>query len=267
MAILITDLNDPRIAAYRALKDRELARESDLFIAEGEHVVRRLLNSPFQTQSVLLAERKLAAVEPFVPPGVAVYRVANPLIHEIVGYRFHSGVIAAGQRRALLSVEALMAPVDANERVTLVVCSETNNTENLGMLIRLAAGFGADGMILGENSCDPLYRQCVRVSMGTVFHLPIARSSDIRANLRALRERWKVELAATVLGCDAEAIDEAKRSQRFGLLFGSEAQGLPRDIIELCDRKMTIPMHRGTDSLNVATAAAVFLYHFTRRTL
>src|SRR4051794_25916521 len=114
MATLITDLNDPRIAPYRALKDRELARESDLFIAEGEHVVRRLLGSSLQTQSVLLAERKVAAVEPFVPSGVAVYRVANSLIHEIVGYRFHSGMIAAGKRRPLLSVEELMNHTAAN---------------------------------------------------------------------------------------------------------------------------------------------------------
>jgi tRNA G18 (ribose-2'-O)-methylase SpoU len=266
MSILITDLEDPRVAPYRALKDRELARQSDLFIAEGEHVVRRLLDSRFETKSVLLAERKLSAVEPFVPTGVAIYRVANQLIHDIVGYRFHSGVIAAGKRKPLLAVEELMINATANERTTLVICPETNNTENLGMLIRLAAGFGADGIILGENSCDPLYRQCIRVSMGTVFHLPIARSSNIRADLLKLKAEWNVQLAATVLDNDAEPIDAANRADRFALLFGSEPQGLPPDIINLCDRKITIPMFHGTDSLNVATAAAVFLYHFTRRT-
>ena len=134
-------LNDPRIAAYRALKDRELARESKLFIAEGQHVVTRLLQSRFGTESVLLAERKVAAMQRVVPEGVAIYRVADSLIHQIVGYRFHSGVIAAGKRRPLLTVEALMNSTD--ERVTLVVCPETNNTEDLGMLIRLAAGVGA----------------------------------------------------------------------------------------------------------------------------
>jgi tRNA G18 (ribose-2'-O)-methylase SpoU len=179
-----------------------------------------------------------------------------------VGYRFHSGVIAAGRRRPLLKLEEVLGNLKKDEPALLVVCPETSNTENLGLMIRIAAGFGATAMVLGELSCDPFYRQAIRVSMGTVFHLPIVQSESIARDLHEMKERWGVERVATVLDEDAEPLREAKRAARMAVLFGNEAQGLAEGIVKLCDRKVTIPMKRGTDSLNVAVAAGVVLYHF-----
>ena len=151
------------------------------------------------------------------------------------------------------------------ERLTLVVCPDIANTENLGTLIRIAAGFGVDAMVLGERSCNPFYRQSVRVSMGTIFSLPIVESTDIRSDLRRLCDEFGVELVATVLDETAEPLDRAGRADKTALLFGNEAQGLSAEIVELCQRRVTIPMKRGTDSLNVYVAAGIFLYHYTSR--
>ncbi len=117
--------------------------------------------------------------------------------------------------------------------------------------------------ILGEQCCDPFWRQAIRVSMGTIFRLPLVRSTDLRRDLLRLRDEWKIELAATVLDDRAELLQNAARGPRFGLLFGNEAQGLDRKWIDLCDRQITIPMRLGTDSLNVAVAAGIFLHHFS----
>ena len=119
-------------------------------------------------------------------------------------------------------------------------------------------------MILGERCHDPFWRQSVRVSMGTIFRLPLLHTDDLARDLRRLREEWGVELTATVLDPSAEPLEAAKRPEKFGLLFGGEAQGLESRWTELCHRRVTIPMHHGTDSLNVAVAAGIFLYHFTR---
>jgi TrmH family RNA methyltransferase len=100
--------------------------------------------------------------------------------------------------------------------------------------------------------------------MGTIFSLPIAQSENLLADLSRLRNQWGIELAATVLDESAEPLSRAARPPRFALLFGNEAQGLPSEIIAACDRRITIPMHLGTDSLNVMVAAGIFLYHFTR---
>jgi len=263
----IDSLDDPRVALYRNLKDRELAASGDRFIAEGEHLVRRLLASDFPVDSVMLAQRMVAEIAPIVSPDVPVYAVSDSLVHEIIGYRFHSGVIAVGVRKPSDGIDEVMAGAtsqNVNGASLVVVCPEIINADNLGSIMRLCAGFGADALVLGERCCDPFWRRCVRVSMGTVFSLPVVRSNDIVADMKMLRDRWNVELMATVLDAQAEPLESVVRPSRIAVVLGSEPQGLDRRHVAICNRRVTIPMQRGTDSLNVATAAAIFLYHFSR---
>ena len=119
-------------------------------------------------------------------------------------------------------------------------------------------------MLLGERLADPFFRQAIRVSMGTVFRLPLHQSDDLLRDLQRLKSEWSVQTIATVVDHSAEELDQSPRSDRIAILFGNEAQGLSKQYIETCDRRVTIPMKLGTDSLNVAVAAGVFLYHFTR---
>ena len=260
--IPVHSLQDPRVALYRNLKDRELERRGRHFIAEGEHIVRRLLASDFPIESVLLAERRAGEIEPLVPPHVPVYVAPQELMNQILGLKFHSGVMACGRRKPRATLDQVV-PKD-RDRLTLLICPDISNVENIGALVRLAAGFGADAMILGERCHDPFWRQSVRVSMGTIFTLPLVQSDDLLRDLRRLKEEWGVELIATVLDPSAEPLERAKRAAKLGLLFGGEAQGLERSCIDVCDRRVTIPMYHGTDSLNVAVAAGICLYHFTR---
>ena len=258
----VESLDDPRVALYRNLKDRELERRGRHFIAEGEHLVRRLLRSDFPIDSVMLADRRVGEIAPLVPAEIPVYAVGQSLMNEILGLKFHSGVLACARRKPAQTLDAVV-PRDRSP-LTLVICPDISNVENIGSLIRLAAGFGADAMILGERCHDPFWRQSVRVSMGTIFQLPLYQSDDLARDLRRLREACGVELVATVLDESAEPLEHATRGPKVGLLFGGEAQGLERQWVDACDRRVTIPMHHGTDSLNVAVAAGVFLHHFTR---
>jgi tRNA G18 (ribose-2'-O)-methylase SpoU len=261
-AIPITSLDDPRVAPYRNVKDRELARDGERFIAEGEHVVLRLLASEYQTESVLLSDRRAAELVPRVPEHVPAYVAPHAVMEQVLGIKFHAGVIACGIRRPSLTLDELVPK--SMSRLTLVICPDISNVQNIGSLIRLSAGFGADAMILGQHCHDPFWRQSIRVSMGTIFKLPLLQSDDLVRDLGRLQREWGVELAATVLDDDAEPLSQAGRREKFGLLFGNEAQGLGKEWINACDRRVTIPMKLGTDSLNVAIAAAIFLYHFTR---
>jgi tRNA G18 (ribose-2'-O)-methylase SpoU len=260
----IDSLDDHRLAPYRALKERELAREGGRFIAEGEYIVRRLLESGYETESVLLAQRRADEIAPLVPPHVPLYVAPDAMMQQIIGFKFHSGVIACGKRAAQRSLDDAV-PRD-RERLTLVICPEIANAENMGAMIRVAAAFGADALVLGERSCDAFWRQSIRVSMGTIFRLPLVQSDDLLRDMRRLQGEWNVELCATVLDKSAEPLAGAVRSAKLGLLFGNEAQGLEHKFIESCDRRITIPMQLGTDSLNVAVAAGIILYHFTRET-
>ncbi len=257
----VENLNDRRLWPYRELKERALDRSGGFFIAEGEHVVRRLLASDFDVESVFLSEKR-ADVGPDVRAGVPVYVAPHAVMQQVLGFKFHSGVIACGRRKRRQTIDEVV-PKDA-ERLTLVVCPDIANAENIGSIIRLSAGFGADALILGERCHDPFWRQSVRVSMGTVFSLPLVHTDDLLCDLSRLRDEWGVEFTATVLKADAEPLTRATRTARFGLLFGGEAQGLEPAYADVCQRHVTIPMKLGTDSLNVAVAAGISLYHFTR---
>jgi tRNA G18 (ribose-2'-O)-methylase SpoU len=259
--IHVDSIDDARVDPYRNLKDRELARNGGLFIAEGPHLVRRLIASDYPVHSVLLAEQRLAEFAPLIETDTPVYVLSAKDVDEIIGYAFHSGVMAVGKRKGRATLEQLL-PRDGP--LTLVICPEIANAENMGAMVRVAAGFGVDAMLLGERCCDPFWRQAVRVSMGTIFRLPLLQCDDLLRDMHRLADEWDVELAATVLADDAEPLATARRPKRLGLLFGNEAQGLEDKWVNACARRITIPMKLGTDSLNVAVSAGIFLYHFTR---
>jgi tRNA G18 (ribose-2'-O)-methylase SpoU len=134
----------------------------------------------------------------------------------------------------------------------------------MGAIVRIGAAFGIDALLLGKGCCDPFARRVIRVSMGTTFTLPIVESQDLASDLLKLKTEWGFQLAATVLDDDSEELDQAKRSGRFGILMGNEDVGLDDSWTGLCEKKLTIPMCRGTDSLNVAVAAGIVLHHLTR---
>jgi tRNA G18 (ribose-2'-O)-methylase SpoU len=260
----LDSLDDPRLAPYRNLKDRELARLDGRFIAESDLVVRRLLASDYPVESVLVARRKADALAAVVPPLVPMYVLGEDQLDAVIGYPFHTGVLAVGRRKPPLALEPVVPAMIPTGRSLLVVCPDLTNHENLGSLIRISSAFGADAIILGPRCSDPFYRLCIRVSMGTIFSMPIVRSEDLLADLGRLRSDFGFELAATVLDTDAQVLEKVTRPPRLAVLFGNEATGLSAEHVAVCDRKITLPMRRGTDSLNVAVAAGIFLHHFTR---
>ncbi len=263
--IPISSLDDPRVAPYRDLVHSRDARASGLFVAEGEKLTQRLLESSFETVSVLLAERFVERVAPALPGHVPVFVVSDELIREIVGFNFHRGVMACGRRRLAARLEDVVLPREAPKG--LLVCPTPNDPENLGGIIRSAAAFGVDALLISDSSIDPFSRRVLRVSMGAAFKLPIIESSRLLADVRRLTHDWDVTAFATVLADDAEPLSTIQPPLRWALVLGSEGEGLSPEWIAACARQATIPMRRRVDSLNVSVAAGVFLHHFseTRR--
>src|SRR5947208_13052239 len=157
--IPVHSLQDPRVALYRNLKDRELERRGQFFIAEGEHIVRRLLASDFPVESLLLAERRASEIAPLVPADVPVYIVLQEVMNQVLGLKFHSGVLACGRRKPRATLDQVVAKDRA--RLTLVICPDISNVENIGSLIRLSAGFGEDAIMLCVALQATFCRQCL----------------------------------------------------------------------------------------------------------
>jgi tRNA G18 (ribose-2'-O)-methylase SpoU len=258
----VAELDDPRIAIFRNLKATNRTRQSAQFVVEGEKLVERLLASRFPVTSVLASERHEARVAAKVPGEVPLYIVAHRLLDLLVGFNFHQGVLACGERRPWPELEGLAAGMGA--WATVMVCPRLDNPENLGSLIRLGDVFGVDALVLGERCSDPLSRRVLRVSMGTALRLPLVASERVEDDLARL-ETLGFTTAATVVDSSAEPLDRFKRPERLALVFGSESAGVASEWITRCQRRLTIPMRPGAESLNVAVAAGITLFHVSRR--
>ena len=264
----IDDADDPRLADYRAIKERHLNAEGGRFVAESERVVRRLLASALGVRSVLVTPPRLRALEDALaaprpaghPPAEdrPVYVASQPVLDAIAGFHVHRGCLAIGERPA-----ARMIPAGARG---VVVLEDLVDVDNLGAIARNAAAFGVDALVLSPRCADPYYRKAIRVSLGAVFDLPIVRLPSWPDDLHALRALG-FSLVAAVLSPGATPLPRFEPPARWALLLGAEGPGLSPGAVLRCHHSVTIPMSTatGADSLNVATAAAVMLYAFTRR--
>lgn len=260
--IRIDSIDDPRIARYRNVRDRVLRKDGRRFIIEGLRLLERAAAAGIRRESVLTEPRRLDAVQPFLSPDTRLFLAEREVMTAIAGLSIHTGVLSIGIRPPPIEVEHLINP--PGESTTLLIAPHIKETANLGAMIRVAAAFGADGLIIGPECCDPFYRRTVRVSMGSAFTLPTVRVDDVAATLDRLARRHDFHRVAAVLDDDAAPLADCERSKRLALLLGHEVDGLPAELIDRCDAKVGIPMAADTDSLNVSISAAVFLYHFTQ---
>ncbi len=274
---LISDPDDPRLEPYLRMRDRNLRAEDGgaRFLAEGRMVVERAVATGIALESVLVVASKADAVRELVPATTAVLACAKDVMEQAAGFALHQGIVAVGRVPAAPTLrEVVQGARAANRPGTLVVCPEVTNVDNVGLLIRVAAGLGADAMVLGPRCADPWYRRAVRTSMGTVFSLPVVRypagptEDGFHADLAWLAQGAGYDLVATVIDPDAPPLDRFARRDTAetgtAVLLGSEGYGLDAGAVSRCTRRVRIPMHHGVDSLNVAVAAGIVLYEVMR---
>ena len=255
--------DDPRLAAYRELSDAALRRRVEeggaVFVAEGHLAAGRLARSAYPVVSLLVAEGKAGAFPDLVRAvgsrGAPVYVASPEVLRATVGFDLHRGVVALGRRSAPAPTGTLVGGPGP-----LLVAEGLNDHENLGSLFRNAAALGAGGVLLDPTSADPLYRRSVRVSLGHVLAVVWARSRDWPADLVRLGDAgWRVVALTPDPG--AAPLRSLPTGGRVALLVGAEGPGLSAAALAAAGERARIPMSDGVDSLNVATAAAVALYH------
>jgi tRNA G18 (ribose-2'-O)-methylase SpoU len=262
----VTDPDDPRLDDFRDLNsvDRrpDLPTGKGLVIAEGVLVVQRMLASRFTPRALLGTDRRLLELKnDLAGTRTPYYRASAEVMARAVGFHLNRGVLAAATR----VLEPSVAQVIENAH-TVAVLEGVNDHENLGSIFRNAAGLGVDAVVFGSGCADPLYRRAVRVSMGHALLVPYARALEWPADLVRLKEHGFALLAMTPQD-DARSLPEAMAAvhdQPIALLVGAEGPGLTTAALRISDMRVRIPMARGTDSLNVATAAAVAFYERAR---
>ncbi len=263
----ITDPGDQRVDDFRDLNsiDRrpDLPTGKGLVIAEGVLVVQRMLASRFIPHAFLGTDRRLAELAGDLSGTAApFYRASVEVMAEVVGFHLNRGVLGVARR----SPELTTAQVLTGAR-TVAVLEGVNDHENLGSIFRNDAGLGVDAVIFGAGCADPLYRRAVRVSMGHALLVPYARAAHWPGDLELLRSNG-FQLLALTPESTAQTLAGAMESvngRKVAVLVGAEGPGLTETTMRASDVRVRIPMSRGTDSLNVATAAACAFYERARR--
>ncbi|MCZ6611490.1 MAG: RNA methyltransferase [Planctomycetota bacterium] len=261
----LIDLADPRLANYRDIRDRGLLGQDGipgLFVGEQPLIVQRMLSMPGVTKSVLVVRTWADRIAPLAPPEVPVYVAPLDLMRHVAGFTVHRGVLAVGYRSAIERSDLASALRPAGP-LTVLLCENITNIDNIGLLFRNAAAFGVDAVVLSPRCHDPLYRKSLRVSIGHALTVPFVRCLDWPGDLGRLKARWNLTLIAAAL--DERAIDLrlVDRPERVGLVVGEEFHGLSPTTLDHCDHIVKVPMAPGVDSLNVAVAAAVCLHRFS----
>jgi tRNA G18 (ribose-2'-O)-methylase SpoU len=255
--INITSLNQPGADIFSTLTEAQLRNRLEptkgIFIAESPKVIRVALQSGYSPVA-LLCERKHiegdAADIIHQCPEMPVYTGDRELLSQLTGYALTRGVLCAMHRPVLPSVEDI-----CQQARRIVVIDGVVDTTNIGAIFRSAAALGIDGVLLTTNSCDPLNRRAVRVSMGSVFLVPWTWIDAPLGNLH----QYGFRTVAMALTDNSIPLDSPLLMQepRLAIVMGTEGDGLPHEVIASTDYVVRIPMAHGVDSLNVAAAAAV----------
>ncbi|MBS9478871.1 TrmH family RNA methyltransferase [Ancylobacter radicis] len=263
--IPLTAPDDPRIDAYRVIKERDLVGRGGRFIVEGRTVLDVALSprNRFTLESLLLAESRIEALAPLLaqaPADLPVYTASQAILDGITGFHIHRGLLGIGLRGAEPSMAELIASLP--EEALVVVPLGITNHDNVGGIMRNAAAFGADAALFDFASCDPLYRKAIRVSVGGSLMVPFAREGSAEAILDRLAASGFTLIALSPSG--ASELSTLARPPRAALLLGAEGPGLAPHILA---RTLTtrIAMAGNFDSLNVATTSGIAL-HAMRRT-
>ena len=254
----IESLDDERIEIYRNLRSTNRTRDLGMMVAESDRVVRRMIESDCEMVSLLVSDRKLPRCSDWIPRDLPVYVLSEDDASRLVGFDFHAGLLGCALRPPSPQLTELVDNLPVVR--TLLAGPGGSDPQNLGVIIRLASAFGADGMLVDRRTADPFSRRTLRVSTGSALKLPIRLCEDLVADITSLRDEWQFEVAGAVLDQQALPLYEVTRPDRLILMLGNETDGLADELVGLGDHRWTIPTTDLVDSINVSAAAGIFLY-------
>ena len=262
--IEISSLQEKGLEVFSTLTEAqlrmELEPEKGLFIAESPKVIRVALDAGWQPTALLCERKHIEGDARDIVERVGdipIYTGNRELLAKLTGYTLTRGVLCAMRRKVMPSVAEVVK--DARR---IVVIEAVTDTTNIGAIFRSAAALGIDAVLLTRDTCDPLNRRAVRVSMGSVFLVPW---TWLDGPITSLHE-YGFHTAAMALSDNSISLDDTrlKEEPRLAVIMGTEGDGLPQQTISEADYTVKIPMAHHVDALNVAAAAAVAFWELRK---
>lgn len=245
----LSSLKNPRVMAWRSLKEKKGREEHNAFLVEGVRIVKEALASSFPVECILLREGFEPA--PFVPDGVPVFCLPDHVFQAVCDTRTPQGIAAVLTRRASEPAGPCLVALDG-----------VQDPGNVGTIIRTADAAGMDGIILSPDCADLFSPKVLRATMGSIFRLGFSFPASLPEALEQYKKKgWSV-LSSQL---DGEPFFERSNvASSFILVIGNEGNGVSEAVKALATHRLRLPMRGGAESLNAAVAAAIMMYDLTR---
>jgi predicted rRNA methylase len=259
--------NNPDATEIELFADLKVPRVAATFVAEGEKVVVRLLESKLEIISLYLTEdhftSKREQIESHIQSSEAKIIISSKSeMEKIVGFPLHQGILASAKIPKERPIGEIIR--ESAKPLLYVMLDEIVDAENMGAIYRTALAMGVTAVIVDPKSISPWIRRAVRVSIGAVFSLPMVTVPSLHTAIDDLR-RQGITVYATTLNPMAPTLSDSDLSGDLAFIFGSEGRGVKPGIVSAAGKELTIPMPHGVDSLNVAVAQGIFLYEAYRQ--
>lgn len=263
--IKIQSLDLPELDPYKTMRWQIEHRNQGIFVAEGDKVVRRMLESTFEVVSLLVMEKWIEQYRELMekrPELIKVYVTDRETMQVMTGFPLFQGALAVGKIPARPTLQEVLEK--SSKPYLLATIDGITNASNVGILVRNAMAFNFQALIAPSNSCSPYMRRCVRNSMGAIFKLPVVETESLVDTLLDLKKRG-VRCIAAHPHTDDVILSNADLKESCCIIFGNEGDGISPAVLEVCDSKVVVPMNPNIDSLNVGSASAVFMYEAARQ--
>jgi tRNA G18 (ribose-2'-O)-methylase SpoU len=252
--IYIDNVEDSRVADYQNLKQQSIdGTRRDKFVVEGRKVVIKLLQSELEIVSVFVTEdfyNDNSALINSKVPDIFQFVSSKALMNQVAGFKLHTGILAVARTPKFFDASELSD--------TIVALNNINDAENLGSIIRNCIAFGIDSIMIDSGTYYPYSRRVARVSMGSLFKVKIACANTLNESFNSLKQN-KYSIFAIENSIDSESFENFDFVGKKILIFGNETKGIDSEILEQCDKIFEIKMNKDIESLNVASASAIFL--------
>ncbi len=243
----ITSLKNPKVAAWKALKDRKGRRESGCFLVEGRKMVEEALASAFDVETVLVQE----GME--LPDGLTmpVYELPAHVLAAVCDTKTPQGIAAVVRMKEQSALGK-----------HIVVLDGVQDPGNVGTIIRTADAAGLDGVLLSTQCADVFSPKVLRATMGSIFRMNLRTTDDLPGELTKLREKGYSILSSQLDG--TPFYERQDVAERFALIIGNEGNGVSEQVQQTATHRVRLPMRGGAESLNAAIAAAIMMYELMR---
>ncbi len=260
-------ISSAEIKKLSELKDRQGRRDQNLFLIEGVRSITEALENDAGLRRIIVSlganSEKFARLYSMASEqGIEIEEVPATKFRKLRTTETSQGIIAVASIPTI-TLEDFVSELRSMRAATVLLLDRISDPGNLGTILRSAAWFGVDGVLIAGNSVDVYNPKVVRSAMAAVLRLKMVQEVDLKESIQELKKFGFAVVAAELDG--KTSCFDYEFPSKLAMVFGSEASGISSDIARLCETSVSIPRVGKMESLNVGVAASIVMAEASRK--